>query len=177
MSMPAQPIGDGNDDRSTSARAPLFVTLFNPLGRRLAAAGLIGPNALLTVRGRKSSLLRTTPVAFVEQDGRRWVIATFGDVNWARNLRAAGEATITIKRRKEPVLAIELSHEDAARFFREELRPYVTRLAVGRLILRLLGASDILTDPDGAARHRPVFELRPAANVDGRARSAKPDWR
>jgi deazaflavin-dependent oxidoreductase (nitroreductase family) len=161
MSMQAEPIGDGNDNRSASARAPLFVSLFNPLGRRLAAAGLMGPNALLTVRGRKSGVLRTTPVAFVETDGRRWVIATFGDVNWARNLRAAGEATITIKRRKEPVHAIELSHQDAARFFREELRPYVTRLPVGRLILGLLGASDILSDPEGAARRRPVFELRP----------------
>lgn len=161
MSMPAHPIGNGNDNRSASARAPRFVSLFNPLGRRLAAAGLMGPNALLTVRGRKSGVPRTTPVAFVEKDGRRWVIATFGDVNWARNLRAAGEATFTIKRRKEPVRAIELSHEDAARFFREELRPYVTRLPVGRLILRLLGASDILTDPEGAARRRPVFELRP----------------
>ena len=160
MSMQAQPIGDGNDN-PVSARAPFFVSLFNPLGRRLAAAGLMGPNALLTVRGRKSGVPRTTPVAFVEKDGRRWVIATFGDVNWARNLRAAGEATITIKRRKESVHAIELSPKDAARFFREDLRAYVTRLPVGGLLLRLLGATDILTDPEGAARRRPVFELRP----------------
>jgi deazaflavin-dependent oxidoreductase (nitroreductase family) len=144
-------------------RAPLFVSLFNPIGRRLAGAGLMGPNALLTVRGRKSGLSRTTPVAFVEVDGHRWVIATFGDVNWSRNLRAAGEATITIKRRTEHVKAVELSPEDRARFFREVLMPYVKRVPLAGLILRLLGATDILTDPAGAAQRRPVFELKPTA--------------
>jgi deazaflavin-dependent oxidoreductase (nitroreductase family) len=147
------------DNESLSARAPFFVSLFNPIGRRLAGAGLMGPNALLTVRGRKSGISRTTPVAFVEVDGRRWIIATFGDVNWARNLRAAGEATITIKRRPYFVHAIELSPDESARFFREVLAPFVRRLPVGKLILRMLGAKDILTDPDGAARRRPVFEL------------------
>lgn len=162
MSMEAQTMSNRNHGGTGMARAPRFVSLFNPIGRRLAGAGLMGPNALLTVRGRKSGVLRTTPVAFVEVDGRRWIIATFGDVNWARNLRANGEATITVKRRPEPVQATELSVEEGARFFREVLTPYVTRLPVGRLILRLLGASDILTDPEGAARRRPVFELKPA---------------
>ena len=161
MGMHAQPIGNGTDSRNVPERAPRFVSLFNPLGRRLARAGLMGPNALLTVRGRTSGVSRTTPVAYVEVDGRRWIIATFGDVNWARNLRAAGEATITVKRRAEHVHAMELSPEDAARFFREVLTPYVKRVPVGGLILRMLGAADILTDPAGAARHRPVFELRP----------------
>jgi len=168
MGMHAQPIGDGKDSRAASARAPLFVSLFNPIGRRLARAGLMGPNALLTVRGRKSGLSRTTPVAFVEVDGRRWIIATFGDVNWARNLRAAGEATITIKRRTEDVEAIELSAEDGARFFGEVLTPFIKRVPLGAMILRLLGATDILTDPVGAARHRPVFELKPAATTSTR---------
>jgi len=161
MGIDAQPIGNGKDSRPASARAPLFVTLFNPLGRRLAGAGLMGPNALLTVRGRTTGLSRTTPVAFVEVGGRRWIIATFGDVNWARNLRAAGEATITVKRRAEHVHAIELSPQDSARFFREVLAGYVKRVPLGGLILRMLGAADILTDPAGAARLRPVFELRP----------------
>jgi len=177
MAMNAQPFDGPGDRPPTPARAPSFVSLFNPIGRRLAGAGLMGPNALLTVRGRKSGLSRTTPVAFVEVDGRRWIIATFGDVNWARNLRAAGEASITIKRRAEPVRATELSPEEGTRFFREVLAPYVKRLPVGGLLLRLLGATDILTDPEGAARHRPVFELRPAASGGGRARPAPPDSR
>jgi len=157
--MHAQPLNDGNGRGAQSARAPRFVSIFNPIGRRLAAAGLMGPNILLTVRGRKSGIPRTTPVAFVEVDGRRWIIATFGDVNWARNLRAAGEATITVKRRQEQVRTVELSPTERARFFRDVLGPYVRRLPVGGFVLRLLGASEILTDPDAAAAKRPVFEL------------------
>jgi len=52
---------------STSpARAPRFVPFLNPLAMRLLRRGrLMGPNTLLTVRGRKSGELRTTPVALV----------------------------------------------------------------------------------------------------------------
>ena len=165
MAMQAQPLRNGEDGRRRPARAPRFVSIFNPIGRRLAGAGLMGPNALLTVRGRKSGVERTTPVAYVEAGGRRWIIATFGDVNWSQNLRAAGEAIITIKRRPQRVQAIELSPTERAAFFREVLGPYVKRLLVGGLLLKMLGAENILSDPDGAAQHRPVFELKLAANA------------
>ncbi|HEY6410705.1 MAG TPA: nitroreductase family deazaflavin-dependent oxidoreductase, partial [Ktedonobacteraceae bacterium] len=78
------------------ARVPWFVPLFNPIARRLLAAGLpMGPNVLVTIRGRKSGLPRTTPLTLVEFSGKRWLMAPFGDVNWVHNLRAAGRATIT----------------------------------------------------------------------------------
>src|SRR6266513_1956347 len=80
---------------------PGYVAVFNPIARRVLKTGaLMGPNALITVRGRKSGVPRTTPVAIVEIDGRRWVIGTFGDTNWVRNLRAAGEATVSASRRR-----------------------------------------------------------------------------
>ena len=73
---------------------PSVVGLFNPIARRVLKLGaLLGPNALITVRGRKSGLPRTTPVALVELQGKRWVIGTFGETNWVRNLRASGEAS------------------------------------------------------------------------------------
>ena len=144
------------------AKAPGFVDLFNPIARRiLRAAPLLGPNALITVRGRKSGEPRTTPVALVEIDGRRWVIGTFGEVNWVRNLRASGEATISVGRRHEDVRATELDQNAGAAFFRDVLGPYVRRLRVGGFLLGLLGAREILDDPSGAARKRPVFELTP----------------
>src|SRR5437868_14893647 len=92
-------------DRSQeNTRVPFFVPLFNPIARRLLGVGVpMGPNALLTVRGRTSGLPRTTPVALLVIGERRRVVGTFGDVHWVRNLRAAGEATRTGKRRSEPV--------------------------------------------------------------------------
>jgi deazaflavin-dependent oxidoreductase (nitroreductase family) len=140
---------------------PSFVPVFSPLALRLIRMGVpLGPNALLTVRGRKSGLMRTNPVAVLAHGGRRWVIGTFGEVNWVRNLRSAGGAVLTTGRRREDLHAVELSRAEAADFFANVVVPYVGGSAVRRWLLGLLGAGDILRDPEGAASSRPVFELR-----------------
>lgn len=145
------------------ARAPRFVSLVNPVVHRLLGAGLpLGPNALITVRGRKSGQPRTTGVAVLEREGTRWVIGTFGEVNWVKNLEAAGEATLQVRGRPLHVRAERLSSEQGAAFFRDVLKPYVSSLPVGKLLLRLLGAREILDDPAAAAAKRPVFVLREA---------------
>ena len=41
-------------------------------------------------------------------DGRRYVQASFGEVDWVRNLRASGEAMLTTDGRVEPVKAVVL---------------------------------------------------------------------
>jgi deazaflavin-dependent oxidoreductase (nitroreductase family) len=148
-----------------STRVPGFVGTFNPIARKLLGIGIpLGPNALITVRGRQSGLPRTTPVALVEIGGRRWVIGTFGNVNWVRNLRAAREATITVGKRREQVSADELSPQEGADFFAQVLGPYVRRLPLGRWLLgSLLGAREILENPQEAGARHPVFEVRPAA--------------
>jgi deazaflavin-dependent oxidoreductase (nitroreductase family) len=146
-------------------RVPGFVDVFNPLARRLLHLGVpMGPNALLTVRGRKSGEPRTTPVALVEIGGRRWIIGTFGEVNWVRNLRAAGQASVTVGRKTQAVAATELTTDEAAAFFNRVLGPYVRSLPLGKWLLgSVLGAREILEDPTRAALEHPVFELRQAA--------------
>jgi deazaflavin-dependent oxidoreductase (nitroreductase family) len=147
---------------ASPARAPRFVGIFSPVAQRLLGAGIpLGPNALITIRGRKSGIERTTPVALVEIGGKRWVIGTFGETNWVRNLRAAGEATMTVGKRHEHVKAKELSHSEGAAFFSDVLGPYVRRIPFGRLLLGSLGAKDVLDEPSAAAVRRPVFELHP----------------
>jgi deazaflavin-dependent oxidoreductase (nitroreductase family) len=149
--------------RDVANKAPGFVGVFNPIVRRILRAGpLLGPNALITIRGRKSGVPRTTPVALVEIDGKRWVIGTFGETNWVRNLRAAGAASLTVGRRHDEVTATELDVPARTAFFRDVLGPYVRRFRVGGLVLRILGATEILDDPAAAAERRPVFELRAA---------------
>src|SRR5262245_27416585 len=94
------------------ARAPRHVSLFSPFLKFLLAIGLpVGPNALITIRGRTSGLPRTTPVAITKVDGRRWIWAPWGEVNWVRNLRATGRATITVRNRVEEVSAGELDFD------------------------------------------------------------------
>src|SRR5690349_14409659 len=107
------------------ASPPQWVfSFFNPIVKRLLAAGVpLGPNGLITVRGRKSGLPRTTPVAIIEVSGRRWVWAPFGEVQWVRNLRAAGRATITVRGRKEEVSVTELDRTQRVEYFRDFLGP------------------------------------------------------
>ena len=50
---------------------------------------------LLTVRGRKTGQLRTTPVDVIETGGQRWLVAGYGPANWVSNARAAGEVSLS----------------------------------------------------------------------------------
>jgi len=144
-----------------SARVPSWVPLFNRFSRFLIAAGVpMGPNVLITIRGRKSGQPRTTPVSIIENAGRRGVIAPYGEVNWVRNLRAAGRATISAGRHKEEITATELGATEAVEFIRDVLAPHARRTRVGGWIVRNIDKIDV-DNPEEAARGRPVFELYP----------------
>ena len=148
---------------SASTRVPRFVPLMNRILRPLIAAGLpMGFNGLLTVRGRTSGEPRTTPLAIIEVDGRRWVWSPWGDVHWVRNLRAAGDATIVIRRREEQVQAVELDAAQRLGFFRDTFGPLTRRIPFGVTFVRLLDGVDV-RDPAGAAEGRAVFELLPGS--------------
>ena len=93
--------------------------------KALLRAGMpMGPLALLSVRGRKSGKVYTTPVALVQHSHERWLVAAFGEVNWVRNLRAAGAAHLTQGRRTEPIDVVELSMTDAAPILQRFLQAY-----------------------------------------------------
>ena len=142
-------------------RAPRMVGMFNAILKPLIAAGMpMGFNGLLTVRGRKSGELRTTALAIIEHDGRRWVWSPWGEVNWVRNLRAAGRARITVRGRDEAVRASELDPDERLAFFRETLAPVAMSMRGGVQFLRMLDGVDV-TDPDAAAEGKVVFELSP----------------
>ena len=138
---------------------PRPVGWFNPIARKLLAVGApMGPNVLVTIPGRSSGLPRSTPLAIIEHGGRRWIWAPWGDVQWVRNLRAAGHATITIRRRTEAVRATELDAEERVAFFRDVLRPVADGIPFGRRFIRLVDGVD-LEHPEEASADRRVFEL------------------
>jgi deazaflavin-dependent oxidoreductase (nitroreductase family) len=150
----------------SKSRRPAAVRFFDPIATRLLGAGVpLGPNALITTRGRKSGLPRTTPVALVELDGQRWIQSPFGEVNWVRNLRESGEATLAVGKRQESVSATELGTDEKTTFYADRLAPYFRRIpapirwAMGSMI----GMQEILEDPKRAAREHPVFELHAKA--------------
>lgn len=138
---------------------PPWVRFFNPIARLLLAVGVpMGPNVLLTVRGRRTGVLRTTPVAVIETSDRRWLLAPFGETDWVRNLRAARRATIRRGRRSEAVSAIELTPAERVAFIRDVLAPLARRMPLGAWIVRNVDRIDV-RDPEEAAQGRSIFEL------------------
>lgn len=140
---------------------PRWVRLSSPVLRRMLAAGIaLGPNALVTIVGRTSGQPRTTPLAIIAVDGRRWVWSPWGEVHWVRNLRAAGAATVTVRGDTERVRAMELDARARVGFFRDVLAPYARAMRGGMAFVRLVDGVD-LRDPGTAAAGRVVFELLP----------------
>ncbi|MDQ6675264.1 MAG: nitroreductase family deazaflavin-dependent oxidoreductase [Chloroflexota bacterium] len=87
----------------------------NVFTKSLLALGIsFNGSALLTVPGRKTGKPHSTPVTLIEFEGQRYLQSPFGNVQWVRNLRAAGKASLSWGRRRESVIATELSPEQAA---------------------------------------------------------------
>jgi deazaflavin-dependent oxidoreductase (nitroreductase family) len=121
----------------------------------------IGPQALLTVPGRKTGLPRTTPIALNTCDSGWQLVSVYGEVDWVKNLRAAGAALVTRRLRKVPVVVHELEAHQAAPILRDLVA------AIGPMVRPVIGRY-FATDPtapleawqEEAARH-PVFILTP----------------
>jgi deazaflavin-dependent oxidoreductase (nitroreductase family) len=148
------------------AAVPTIVHRLNPLVNRLLRIGVpMGPNVLLTVRGRKTGTPRTFPVAILETDGRQFVFSPFGEVSWVHNLRAAGVATVRQGRRSREVTAVELLAADAAPILEAGMRPVLKAPVFGSMIAGWYGIDGDSSPADyqAAARSHPGFELRDVA--------------
>ena len=97
--------------------------LGNLLIAPLARLGLAGRRThVLTVVGRKSGRRYSTPVQLVLDDGRRWLVAPYGEREWVKNARAAGEVELTRARRTTRHRVEEVGAEEAAPVLRKYLR-------------------------------------------------------
>jgi deazaflavin-dependent oxidoreductase (nitroreductase family) len=71
------------------------VKIGNTVIKALNNMGLkMGPIVVLTVVGRKSGVLRSTPVTTVTVDDSVYIVAGITGSQWAQNLRAAGVGSI-----------------------------------------------------------------------------------
>jgi len=123
----------------------------------LQRAGVrMGTMSLLTVCGRKSGQPHTVPVILVEQDGHRFLVAPYGVVQWVRNLRAAGKATLTRGRLSEAISVTELPAGEAAPI----LKQYLLNVATVRPYFDVTRDSPLEAFELEASRH-PVFRITP----------------
>jgi deazaflavin-dependent oxidoreductase (nitroreductase family) len=139
--------------------------LFNSIVTGLIRLGVpVGSMALLTVPGRKTGQPRSTPIAILEYEGKSYVITPYGAVNWVRNLRAAGRATLRRRGRTDAIVAVELAATDAAPILQHAisrmpsfLRPYFD-----------VTPSSSLEDFEREAASHPTFRLDTVVSVAGR---------
>ena len=129
--------------------------LVNTVIRALLRIGLpLGSTYLLTVKGRKSGRLFTTPVFLVEDHERRWLVSPYGEVNWVRNARAAGQVTLMRGHHSETVPIVELNPADRAPVLREYLR----HVRIVRPFFEVTPSSPLEAFV-AEASHHPVFLL------------------
>jgi deazaflavin-dependent oxidoreductase (nitroreductase family) len=123
----------------------------------------LGPNVVLTVRGRSSGLPRSFPVAIMDVDARHYVQSPYGEVNWVRNLRANPEAILTRGSRQERVEAVELTPEDAAVVLRAGVDRYLRSRWLSPLVRLFTGIRSDSTNEEilAQARRHPMFRLMP----------------
>lgn len=136
-------------------RMSLGTRLINRVFRTMTRFG-IGKSYrhILTVRGRKSGRLLSTPVDVMSSDGERWVVGAYGVSNWVRNARAAGQIELSRGGRSRTVRVVELGPEESV----PVLRQYWREVPVTRAYFDVTADS---TDEEFAAesvRH-PVFRL------------------
>jgi deazaflavin-dependent oxidoreductase (nitroreductase family) len=114
---------------------------------------------VLTVPGRKSGKARSTPVTPMTVAGNRYVVGGLPGGDWAANVRAAGEATVSLGRHKERVRMVEMSVDEA----RPLLRAFPIEVPSGVGFMKNAG---LVTGPnpdefEALAGRCPVFRLDP----------------
>jgi deazaflavin-dependent oxidoreductase (nitroreductase family) len=153
-------------------RVGLFVRANNAVMRSLNRAGVrIGTFAVLTVPGRRTGRPVHVPLVVFSDGGNRYLVASYGIVNWVRNLRAAdGRAELRRGRTTEKITTAELPAEQAGPILRISLQsgpPGIPRPIV-RIFRRFfvlpyldVDLNSSVDDFVRSAVNHPVFRVQP----------------
>jgi hypothetical protein len=145
---------------SEIGRLPRWLKLANPLIVALQRRGVvIGTMRLLSVPGRKSGQLRTTPVSPLVVEGERYIVAGFEDADWVKNARVAGWGTLARGRDQERVNLVELPLQERVPVLREFPRKIPNGVQFFR---RLYGISGTPEEFETLAPRCPVFRVEEA---------------
>jgi deazaflavin-dependent oxidoreductase (nitroreductase family) len=120
----------------------LLRRVVNPIAAKLGIA------TILAVPGRSSGAWRTTPVNVLELDGVSYLVASWGQTQWARNLRAAGGGELRRGRSPRPFMAVEVDPTERPPIIAAYRAKFESRPGVRQQFMQL---------PDSA--DHPVFRL------------------
>lgn len=131
---------------------------FNRLMRGVIRLGIpTGNTVVLTVPGRKTGELRSTPITLQVEGARRYAMAPYGEVAWVQNVRAAGgRARVKSRGREETVRLQEVKPAEAAPL----LKKYMETFARVQPYFNAKPGDPVERFAAEADKH-PVFEILP----------------
>ncbi|QFZ77983.1 nitroreductase family deazaflavin-dependent oxidoreductase [Streptomyces fagopyri] len=118
---------------STHVQKPgwFTVNVFNRAVAWMTRRGLsVWGSRVLAVRGRKSGQWRTTPVNLLTVEGRHYLVAARGHVQWTHNMRAAGGGELRLGKQVDTFTAAEVTDDDKVALLRAYLKRWKAEVGV-----------------------------------------------
>ncbi|SMQ14466.1 deazaflavin-dependent oxidoreductase, nitroreductase family [Streptomyces sp. Ag82_O1-12] len=144
---------------STHVQKPgwFTVNVLNPFVAWLTRRGVsVWGSRVLAVRGRKSGQWRTTPVNLLTLDGRQYLVAPRGHVQWTHNMRAAGGGELHLGKHVDPFTAAEVADDDKTPILRAYLKRWKAEVGV---FFNGVGPDSPDDELRRIAPDHPVFEI------------------
>ena len=143
---------------------PRWLKPMNKVIVALQRRGLaIGTMRLLSVPGRNTGKLRTTPVSPLSVEDKRYIVAGLDGADWVKNVRAAGWGILAKGWEEERVGLVELPVEERGTI----LWHFPHKVPHGvQFFKRLYGVSGNSDEFAALARRCPVFEVTPLREED-----------
>ena len=110
---------------------------------------------MLTVKGRRSGRLHSTPVSVMAIEGQRWLVAPYEPKDWVKNARVSGQVTLQRGPRTE-VVAVQEECDPA--LCAPVLKVYLGKEPINRRFFDAKPGSPLEEFADEAHRH-PVFRV------------------
>ncbi|MEU9225472.1 nitroreductase family deazaflavin-dependent oxidoreductase [Streptomyces massasporeus] len=111
---------------------------------------------VLAVRGRKSGQWRTTPVNLLTLDGKQYLVAPRGHVQWTHNMRAAGGGELHLGKHVDTFAAAEVGDDDKTPILRAYLKRWKAEVGV---FFNGVGPDSPDAELRRIAPDHPVFEI------------------
>jgi deazaflavin-dependent oxidoreductase (nitroreductase family) len=111
---------------------------------------------VLAVRGRKSGQWRTTPVNLLTLDGKQYLVAPRGHVQWTHNMRAAGGGELHLGKHVDTFTAAEVGDDDKTPILRAYLKRWKAEVGV---FFNGVGPDSPDDELRRIAPDHPVFEI------------------
>lgn len=122
------------ENRTSPYRQPPWIMrhVVDPLTLLLVGRlGMDDHNAtrVLEVKGRSSGAWRATPVKVLELDGKKYLVAMYGETSWVKNLRVQGSGVVRLGSQATTFRSVELSGAEKLVVLRAYLKRWWSLIA------------------------------------------------